>query len=134
MTDIYKQAIRKQLRFATQAIGELTIEQLWQLPLTARGNKVDLDSLAMAVQAELQTLAAGSFVRKSPDPRQVELTLKLDILKDVIATKLAEEDEAKLRAQNAELKQELLEIEAEDQKKKLREMSAEERKALLSKL
>ena len=96
MTDIYKEASRKQLRFPTQAIGELTVDQLWQLPLIARGNKVDLDSLAMAVQAELQTLAAGSFVRKSPDPRQIELTLKLNILKDVIETKLAEEETAKL--------------------------------------
>jgi hypothetical protein len=130
---IYKEAARTRLRFSSTK-GDLTDEDLFQLPLTARGNNVDLDTLAMAVNGELTTLAAGSFVKRTPDKRQIELALKLDILKDVIATKQAEEDAALVRAQNNERKRRIDEVLARKDDEELLGKSREELLAERAKL
>jgi hypothetical protein len=105
--NIFERASRKRIRFPS-SVGDLTTEQLWDIPLSARGDKVNLDKLARSVNSELKSLEEGSFVSVIPDARKVDLELKLDILKHVIASKLADQAAAETRAANAERKRKLL--------------------------
>ena len=108
--DIFEQAARKKLRFASNVVGDVTVEDLWDLPLTAKAGRPDLDSIARATFSDLKSIEEGSFVELRPDPRKDQLTLKLDIVKHVIAAKIAEREAAKTAAEKAERKRKLLEV------------------------
>ena len=69
MQDVYKFAAQNQLRFESIR-GDLTVEQLFQLPLRSKGG-FDLDSVAKAVNAELRGASEESFVEDtSAGPRE----------------------------------------------------------------
>lgn len=109
--DIFEQASRQKLRFPSTK-GELTTEQLWDLPLlvtgNARGTGFDLDTIARGINADLKAITEDSFVVTRPDPRKAVLTLKLDILKHVIAAKIDENEARKASAEKAEKRRKLL--------------------------
>lgn len=114
--NIFEQASRKKLRFETSR-GQLTVEQLWDLALTGQ---VSLDSIAIDLNTQLTNLPPVSFVTDSATNDPV-LTLKFDIIKQVIATRV-EENKKKSAAQ-----------EVAQQRKLLREQIAlEKNKELLS--
>ncbi|MDB2578775.1 hypothetical protein N9Y00_07020 [Tateyamaria sp.] len=92
--NIFETASRKKTRFPSKR-GELTAEQLWDLPLT------QLDVIARGVNSELKGVSEESFIATSPDPRKPGLELQLDILKHVIKAKQEEADAAKNRAAKA---------------------------------
>lgn len=106
--NIYKQALLQGLRFPSIK-GLLTIEDLFQLPLTSR-NGFDLDTVAKAVNHELKEEAEGSFVETKTNPRKQYLELALEIVKDVISTKLDQAKAATKRKANASEKARLTEI------------------------
>lgn len=98
MQDVYKFAVQNGLRFPSIR-GQLTAEQLFQLPLKGRSG-FDLDSTAREVNNELKGMTEESFVEDTTaNPRKKELEISLDIVKDVIATKQAE-NRAELVRQN----------------------------------
>jgi len=97
MTDLYLQATRKKYRFPSNA-GRLILEQLWDLPLTHKTG-LDLDTVARTINAELKSITEESFVVTKTDPRKPDLEAQLAIVKDIIATKLAEEKALKERAE-----------------------------------
>lgn len=131
--NIFEQAARGKLRFDSQ-VGSLTTEQVWDLPLTARGNAADLDKLARAVNSELKVLQEGSFVKVEADPRMSEAQLKLDILKHVIADKIARAKAAETAYQNAERKRKLLSALASKEEADLAGMSREDIESEIAKL
>ena len=132
--NIFEQAARDKLRFAS-GIGDLTAEQLWDLPLTPiRGQPADLDNMARAVHAELKGLQEVSFVEVKPDPRKSSLELQLEILKFVIADKVEQRDSLVKKAENQEIKRKLTEALAAKQTEKLSEMSEDDIKKQLAKL
>lgn len=69
--NIFELATRQKLRFAS-AKGDLTTEQLWDLPLLisspTRDVKVDLDTLARSINHELKAQAEESFVSTKANP------------------------------------------------------------------
>lgn len=91
--NIFEQASRLKLRFSTNR-GDLTVEQLWDLPLQSK-TQFDLDSIAKAVYQDLKGRGEESFVAASTDPMKGRLELMLEILKHVIHAK-QEENTAKL--------------------------------------
>lgn len=131
--DIFERASRAALRFSS-SIGDLTTEQLWDLPLTAKSERPNLDKLARAVNSELKSIEEGSFVNTKPDPRKSELELKLDILKHVIAAKIATAEAAEKAAENAERKRKLLGALAAKEESELAGMSREQIEAEIAKL
>lgn len=131
--NIFERASRKKLRFAS-CVGDLTTEQLWELPLTAKGDKIDLDKMARGVNSELKSLVEGSFVTLTPDPRKTELELKLDILKHVIDAKLADKAAAEKATQNAERKRKLLAALASKEEADLAGMTREQIEAEIAKV
>lgn len=109
MSDIYKFAAQNCLRFPSKR-GELTVEQLFQLPLkTTTVNGVDLNGIAIAINNQLKTVGEESFVEDtSSDPRKTTLQVQLEIVKDVIKTKQDENKAALLKREKAEQRKKLL--------------------------
>jgi hypothetical protein len=108
-TNIFERASRNKIRFET-LIGDLTTEQLWDLHLTARGDRPDLDKIAISLHMELKGLDEVSFVNLTPHPRKAELELKLEIVKRVIEVKVESAKAAEKRAENAERRKRILDI------------------------
>lgn len=105
--DIFEKASRRKFRFASVK-GDLTSEQLWDLPLTSKSG-ADLDTIARAINADLKSVTEESFVALNPDPRRGDLDVKLDVVKHVIAVRIAEAEKAKVAAANAAKRAKLLE-------------------------
>lgn len=96
MSEMYKFAAQNKLRFPSKR-GELTVEDLYELPLQSKTG-FDLDSVAKAVNAELKETGEESFVpTATTDPKKARLSTMLDIVKDVIATKVEENKAALAR-------------------------------------
>jgi len=131
--DIFERAVRAKLRFSS-SLGELTTEQLFDLPLTAKGNQASLDSLARRVFNELKLIGEISFVESKPDPRKTELTLQLDILKYVIESKKAAAEAAESRVKKAELRRQLTEALEAKKGQELQSMTTEQIQAKLAEL
>jgi len=103
--DLFEKATRNKMRFNT-SVGLLTTEDLWDLPLVST-NKVNLDSIAMAINRDLKECETESFVRKS-SPLALGLQLKLDVVKYIIDVKLRETKEKEERMARESRRQELL--------------------------
>lgn len=85
--NIFETAARKKLRFASSR-GELTAEQLFDLSL------VELDIIGRPIVADIKGAATESLIPTKPNPLLPDLEIKLEIVKHVIAAKVAERDAA----------------------------------------
>lgn len=123
--NIFERAARTKLRYPS-SVGALTTEQLFDLPLTAKGDRADLDKVAREVYQELKSLEEGSFVQQVPDPRKTTLELQLEIVKHVIAAKLEAKAAAEKAMEKAERKRKLLGALANKEEAELSGMSKEQ--------
>jgi hypothetical protein len=123
-SNIYKEASRLNLRFLSNK-GWLSVEQLWEVPLI-NGGGFCLDAIAREVHFKLKKVTEGSFVEEIVIPEQREDELRLEILKDIIATKLEERKAKQDEKAKAQEKQRLLEILAKKKDSALEELSVEE--------
>ena len=131
--NIFEQATRKALRFATDR-GPVTVEQLWQMPLQSK-NLFDLDNVAKACNAKVKSFAEESFVTTaSSNPAKAEAELALEVVKHIIAVKMAEAADAAQAAKKAETRQKILSVMAEKQDEALKGMSMEDLKKQLEAL
>ncbi|ARK07909.1 hypothetical protein phiA829_089 [Aeromonas phage phiA8-29] len=123
MENMFEQATRNKLRFES-AKGPLTVEQVWDAPLTSR-NGFSLDDIAKQAKRELDALSEESFVEQVSPLKSVAV-LKLEVVKHIISVKLAEKEVASKRAERAELRRQLTEALAEKQSDAIKNMSPEE--------
>lgn len=115
--NIFELASREKLRFNTGRL-QVTVEQLWELPLTGANS---LDTLAVELDAAIRNTAPRSFVTNSATAADKTLQLQFDIVKHVIDIRVAER---KAKAEKAE---------KASQRKLLREaIAAKEHEELLS--
>lgn len=125
-------ALRKKMRWASPA-GTLTLEDLWDLPLTSK-SKANLDDIARELFAGLQnTKNTVSFV----EPTKVldtMLQVSFDIVKHIIDVKLAERAAAAEVADRAAKKQKLMELIASKKDEALSSKSLDELQAELASL
>lgn len=131
--DLFEKASRANIGFPSEQ-GILNICQVWELPLTSSNPRVStLDKTARAINAQLKQYAEESFVPSSvtPNKKQRELQLALDVVKHIIAVKLAEENRQKLRAEGAVIRQKIVEAIASKQEDSLKNSSLEELQAKL---
>jgi len=125
---MFKKASKLNLRFDTSK-GLITVEDLWNLPLTSK-SKTSLDSLAIAVHNELKASGETSFVDAKPAGNAL-LELKLDILKEVISDRKAE-NEAKINSESKKARNDRIkEIIADKQDEGLKGKSSEELQKML---
>jgi hypothetical protein len=118
------------LRFESGAKGYLTVEDLWDLPLTHRAGGLDLDNLARQFALALREAEVGSFVTKTKKSDEI-LKLKFDIIKYIIDVKLAEADKAEQAKVLKGKRERILQILSEKQDESLKGKSEEELKKLL---
>ena len=129
---IFVTASRKKFRFASER-GELTTENLWDLPLTSR-NEFNLNSVAIAVHNELKSLSEESFVEVSTNPRRKNLEDMLEIVKYVISVKQGEAKAATEQVAKQALRRKLQDAIEAKEGEKLCSSSLEDLKAQLAEL
>lgn len=122
--NIFEKAARVELRFESSR-GLLTTEQLWHLPLQSK-SLFDLDTIAKAANAKLKSFAEESFVTPTETPGKEFAELSLEIVKYIIAVKMAEAAEAKQASKKSQVRQEILSVIAEKQQEALKSMTIEE--------
>lgn len=130
--NLFEQASRQKLRFASER-GELMVEQLWDLPLTSK-NGFDLDTLAREVNRQLRLLSEESFVETKRAPATEILELKLEILKHIIAVRIAEREKNLAAVARSAERQRLLEILGKKEDAALEALTPEQIKARLDAL
>ena len=121
---IFEQASIQKIRFQSVR-GELTTEQLWDLPLQSK-NQFDLDTVAKEANASLKSVTEESFVTTTTSPAKARYELMLELVKHVIAYKLKANEDARNKAAKAAKKEKLLGILGEKQDAALKELTAEE--------
>jgi hypothetical protein len=130
---MYKFAVQNKLRFPSLR-GELTIEQLFDLPLKAASG-FDLDNVARTINSELKEIGDESFVENTNNsPRKKTLEKSLELVKDVIKTR-QEENSARLnKLKKTEERKKILDAMAAKKEQQLSQASLEELEAKLAAL
>lgn len=124
--NMYKIAAVGKFRFPTRK-GLMAVEDLYDLSLP------ELDEIAKTVNKKVKESAEESFIK----PVTVEdnnLKIHLDILKDVIATKLAEAEARKKESDNRMRRKRILEVIAEKQDESLKGKSLEDLTKMLDEI
>lgn len=122
--NLFETASRNKIRFNSDR-GELTVEQLWDLPLRSRNN-FNLDEVAKGINKKLKEISEESFVEIKRSVANSDLNLSFDIVKYIIGVKKAEEDAAAESAKKKLLKAQLMELKEKKQTEKLMSMSEED--------
>ena len=132
MDNLFLQATREKFRFESSK-GDLSVEQLWDLPLTSRTG-FDLDTVAKAVNANLKASNEESFVNVSNNPAVSRLQAQLEVVKAIIEVKLAQAEATKKRVEKAAERQRLMEVLHSKKDQELQGLSVEEIERRLSQL
>jgi hypothetical protein len=123
---LFETAARKKYRFESVR-GQLTTEQLFDLPLKNTKTNFDLDSVAQEVDAELKIVAGQtSFVSTTASTATTDLENKLEIVKYVISDKIASQAAANDSVKKAEERRKLFDLLAEKENAELAGLSKEE--------
>ena len=129
---MFEKAARLKLRFDTPK-GPLSVEELWDLPLTVRNGGASLDNVARAASKQIKETETESFVVKNPTVSPL-LQLRLDVVKHIIAVRIAEAETAATAADKAAKKQTLLALVAEKKNEQLKSSSIDELMAQINAL
>ena len=130
---MFEKASRLRLRFMSPK-GMLSVEDLWDLPLTSTTGKANLDDIARTLDSALKSNNNVSFVVTNSNNENAVVKLQFDIVLHIISTKIAE-NEAALKAKgNREKKQQLLEILERKQNAQVEAMSADEIRKMIEAL
>ena len=122
---MFEKAARMKLRFHWH--GAVSVEDLWDLPLTA------LDTIFKSLSRQMREQEEESLLETRDEEAEV-LSLQIGIVKHVVATRLVEREERERTAERAKKKQRLLGILADKQDEGLREMSVEELQQMIEEL
>lgn len=132
IANIFEYTTRNKLRFASTK-GELTIEQLWDVPLRS-ADGFNLNAVAKAANEAVKAVNEENFVESTRTTAHVRVETVLEVVKHVINAKLADEAAAKKRVDNRLKREKLLTALAEKQDGKLSEMSERELKRQIAEL
>lgn len=129
---MFEKASQMKLRFTTNR-GDVTTEDLWDIPLTSRNNGFSLDDLAKSLNAAVKESGEESFVVKKTRVNSL-LELRFEIVKHIINVKLEEAEQEKNAAANKLQKEKILAIITDKEDDGLRDMSLKDLKKAAKKL
>lgn len=130
MENLFMLASRSKFRFNTAA-GIITVEDLWDLPLTD-SRKANLDDIARGLNRQLKEAnEEQSFVRPTT-VKGNEIKAKFDLVLFVIKTKMEERDLATARAEKESNKQKIMAIIEKKKDEALAGKSVDELHSLLN--
>lgn len=118
---LFELATRQKLRFSSPK-GLLTVEDLWDLPMTGNSS---LDTVSKLANRDVKVSAEESFVADAT-PVNETAVLKLDVLKHIIAVRKAEQATRLAAQEKAERRRKLLGLLAKQDEAKDEAMSREE--------
>ena len=119
--DIFKIAIRDKYRWFYK--GVISTEDLFDLSLEA------LDGIYKNLMKQKRTESEESLLSVSKEDK--ELNIKIEIIKTIVADKLAEKEKAKRSAERKAQNQKILEIMADKKDAALKEKTLEELQAMI---
>ena len=123
INELFIMAIRQKFRFNFKGVA--TLEDLWDL------NVRDLDTIFKSLNAQAKQAKEESLLAvKSKEDAVLEA--KIEIVKHIVATKLAEAEHRRVLAENKEKKNRIAEILADKQDEELRGKSVEELQQMLN--
>ncbi len=125
--NIFERAVRNKVRFATQRNGEITTEDLFDLSLTS------LNDIGKGIIKQLKAEQEESLI-ETKSKASVELELKLELVKHVIAAKQAQAEIDKNRAQKQSQLSFLKKLKEEKEIENLKGKSLEELDAQIAEL
>lgn len=130
---MFEKAARLKLRFASPQ-GQLTVEDLWDLPLTStRPNQANLNSIAKGISRQLKADSEEDFVNPKSETNE-SLQLAMDIVKQVIHVRQAENEAARAATDRKDKKARLLELIARKQDQALEGKPLEELQEMVASL
>lgn len=134
MSNPFEVVTRNKARFPSSK-GMLTVEDLWDLPLTSTTGKPNLDEIARSLHRQINNSNEPTFVRADNAPK-VDPTLQaaFDVVLRIIEVKQADNAKATEARKKAEQKQQILEALAEAKNQSLRSKTPEELQAMLDAL
>lgn len=125
MSAMFETATRMKLRFPYSK-GSISVEDLWDVPLPS------LNTMFKTLNATLKSETEESLLdAKTKNP---ETELQVEIIRHVVAVRLAEQKEKEVAAEKATKRKFLMNILAEKQESALKNMSEEEIKNMLASL
>lgn len=128
---MFEKASRLKLRFDIDR-GNITVEDLWDLPLTST-RMMSLDDLAKHLNKAVKESAEESFVVEKSATNAV-LELKFEIVKHVIAIKLADVEASKNAVDNKAKKDKILAVISAKEDNELEGQSMDDLKKMLAEL
>lgn len=132
--DIFAYATREKLRFETSK-GNLTVEDIWDLPLTAKDGNLSIDVVGKAMtNAVRDNEGNGAFVAIKDVEEDLPLKTRLDILKHIRDHKVDYAARAEKAVLTKAKKQRLMEILAKKEDEALEGQSAEEIEKMIAEL
>lgn len=129
---MFEKASRLKLRFSSP-VGSLSVEELWDLPLTSKSAQANLDDIAKSLDKKIREQGEKSFVLDAPADggANSKNQLRFDIVLYIIGVKKAEADAKKLEVSKREQRQKIMALIAEAEDQELRSKGLDElRKAL----
>jgi len=129
---MFEKAIRAKLRFVS-AKGPLTIEDLWDLPLTSTTGKPNLDDIAKGLYRQLKSGDDVSFVHVA-QKSDATVQLSFDIVKHIIDVRIAENEYVRQSRVRAEKRQQLMEAIERKEQGALEQTSLEDLRKMLDTL
>ena len=130
--NIFEQATRAQLRFTTPN-GMLSVEDLWDLPLTSTTKRANLDDVAKMLDNQIKNTASVSFVNDVSDVN-TQTKLAFDVVLHIIKVRLAEQAAAKAAADARAKKQKIMAIIEQKQDEALSAASIDDLQSMLASL
>jgi len=122
--NVFEVASRKKVRFDTP-VGQLSVEDLWDLPLTSKTGRINLDDMAREFHSRMEATAATSFVETSTSTDEAA-ELGFALVKHVIDVKVAENAANRDAAAKAAERKKLLGILSNKKDEELEGLSVEE--------
>lgn len=133
MLAMFKYVTRHKVRFLSSR-GELSIEQLWDVPLRSK-DEFNLNTLAQVANTALKKFTEDNFVdANSKTEENTKAEYRLEAIKYIIEVKLREEDELKKRAERKLEREKIMKALEEKQDGKLSAMSEAQLKKRLTEL
>jgi len=130
---MFEQISRMKARFDSPQ-GALSVEDLWDIPLTSTiKNRANLDDIARSLYKQIQERETTSFVVKSSKVDEL-IKLKFEVVKHIIAVRLAENEAAVLAKANRDKKQRLLELIAQKENEQLAGQSIDDLRKMVETL
>ena len=130
--NIFEEAVKQKLRFSTPK-GNLSVEDLFDLPLSSTTGKTNLDDIARGLHLALKNETEVSFVEPRSRKASV-LDLQFEVVKSVIASKMAENAAENLRRKNSEKRQKIMELIAAKEDEAVKGLPLDELQKMLDSL